>query len=163
MHSSFPNRWSFSYLKFTKYVTNIIAEPKYKYRQQEQVTVRNHNRVPPWNGQYKNTGGLKPVLRVPNLALSFCYMTGIMNNRNENVKPTVVRHWRIWQISRFHWTMVSGKNGYRIYSLNQVTFRWDTYEPYHDKTNKMACAPSEDSDQPGHPPSLISLRCALNG
>ena len=29
---------------FTKYVTNIIAEPKYKYGQQEQVTVRNHNR-----------------------------------------------------------------------------------------------------------------------
>ena len=26
--------------KFTKYVTNIIAEPKYKYGQQEQVTVR---------------------------------------------------------------------------------------------------------------------------
>ena len=24
-----------------------------------------------WNGQYKNTGWLKPVLRVPNLALSF--------------------------------------------------------------------------------------------
>ena len=23
----------------------------------------------------------------------------------------------------------------------------------------MACAPSEDSDQPGHPPSLISHRC----
>ena len=44
MNSSFPNRWSFSYLKCTKYVTNIIAEPKYKYRQQEQVTVRNHNR-----------------------------------------------------------------------------------------------------------------------
>ena len=44
MNSSFPNRWSFSYLKFTKYVTNIIAEPKYKYEQQEQVTVRNHNR-----------------------------------------------------------------------------------------------------------------------
>ena len=44
MNSSFPNRWSFSYLKFTKYVTNIIAEPKYKYGQQEQVTVRNHNK-----------------------------------------------------------------------------------------------------------------------
>ena len=25
-----------SYLKFTKYVTNIIDEPKYKHRQQEQ-------------------------------------------------------------------------------------------------------------------------------
>ena len=24
------------------------------------------------------------------------------------------------------------------------------HEPRHDKTNKMACAPSEDSDQPGH-------------
>ena len=53
--------------------------------------------------------------------------------------------------------MVSGKNEYGIYSLNQVTFRWDTYEPHRDKTNKMACAPSEDSDQPGHPPSLIRI------
>ena len=30
-------------------------------------------------------------------------------------------------------------------------------EPPHDKTNIMACAPSEVSDQPGHPPSLISV------
>ena len=30
-------------------------------------------------------------------------------------------------------------------------------EPPHDKTNKMACAPSVDSDQPGHPPSLIRV------
>ena len=30
-------------------------------------------------------------------------------------------------------------------------------EQPHDKTNKMACAPSEDSDQPGHPPSLIRV------
>ena len=30
-------------------------------------------------------------------------------------------------------------------------------EPPHDKTNKMACAPSEDSDQPGHSPSLIRV------
>ena len=27
----------------------------------------------------------------------------------------------------------------------------------HVKSNKMACAPSEDSDQPGHPPSLIRV------
>ena len=32
-----------------------------------------------------------------------------------------------------------------------------SYEPPHDKTNKVACAPSEYSDQPGHPPSLISV------
>ena len=31
------------------------------------------------------------------------------------------------------------------------------FEPWHDKTNKMAYAPSEDSDQPGHPPSLIRV------
>ena len=30
-------------------------------------------------------------------------------------------------------------------------------EPAHDKTYKMACAHSEDSDQPGHPPSLIRV------
>ena len=27
----------------------------------------------------------------------------------------------------------------------------------HDKTNKMACGPSKDSDQPGHSPSLIRV------
>ena len=47
MNRSFPNRWSFSYLKFTKYVPNIIAKPKYKYGQQEQVKERNHNRSTP--------------------------------------------------------------------------------------------------------------------
>ena len=58
MNSSFPNRWSFRYLKFTKYVTNIIAEPKYKYRQQEQVTVRNHNRSTALERSvYKHWGG----------------------------------------------------------------------------------------------------------
>ena len=30
-------------------------------------------------------------------------------------------------------------------------------EPPHHKTNKMACAPSEVLDQPGHPPSLIRV------
>ena len=29
------------------------------------------------------------------------------------------------------------------------------YESPRDKTNKLTCAPSKDSDQPGHPPSLI--------
>ena len=32
-----------------------------------------------------------------------------------------------------------------------------TFEPPNNKTNKMACAPSEDSDQPGYPPSLIRV------
>ena len=32
-------------------------------------------------------------------------------------------------------------------------------ELQHDKTNKMTCAPSEDSDRSEHLPSLICLRC----
>ena len=35
--------------------------------------------------------------------------------------------------------------------------RWAKNWTEHDKTNKMTCAPSEDSDQPGHPPSLIRV------
>ena len=31
-------------------------------------------------------GTVSIKIQAPNLALSFCYMTGIMNNRNENVK-----------------------------------------------------------------------------
>ena len=33
--------------------------------------------------------------------------------------------------------------------------RWN--KPHYDKTNKMTCTPSEDSDQPGHTPSLIRV------
>ena len=67
MNSSFPNRLSFNYLKFTKYVTNIIAEPKYKYGQQEQVTERNHNRSTALERSVKTYWGLKQVLRDPHL------------------------------------------------------------------------------------------------
>ena len=69
MNSSFPDRGSFSYLKFTKYVTNIIAEPKYKYAQQEQVTVRNHNRSTalerPVLKYWKGGGGLNRFYEIP--------------------------------------------------------------------------------------------------
>ena len=30
-------------------------------------------------------------------------------------------------------------------------------EPQREKNNKMTCAPNKDSDQPGHPPSLIRV------
>ena len=30
-------------------------------------------------------------------------------------------------------------------------------EPLHAKTNEMPCALSEDSEQPGHPPSMIRV------
>ena len=31
------------------------------------------------------------------------------------------------------------------------------FEPADDKTNEMACTSREDSDQPGHPPSLFRV------
>ena len=31
------------------------------------------------------------------------------------------------------------------------------FEPKHDKISKMICAPSEDSDQTGHPSSLTRV------
>ena len=31
------------------------------------------------------------------------------------------------------------------------------FEPQHDKNHQNGCAPSEDSDQPRHPPSLIRV------
>ena len=36
-------------------------------------------------------------------------------------------------------------------------------EPEHNKINKMTCAPSEDSHQPGHPPSLIRVFAGHTG
>ena len=66
-----------------------MDEPTDKYGQQEQVTVRNHNRSTALERsvlKYRVGEWLKPVLRDPNFALSFCYMTRIMNNRNGNEK-----------------------------------------------------------------------------
>ena len=56
--------------------------------------------------------------------------------------------------------LVSGRGIVQFKSEQTTTtplrsYLW--YEPPRDKTNKMACATSEDSDQPGHPPSLVRV------
>ena len=43
--------------------------------------------------------------------------------------------------------------------VDSVVLQLKSNEQPLDETNKMACVPSEGLDQPGHPPSLISLRC----
>ena len=43
-----------------------------------------------------------------------------------------------------------------MYLITSFKHFW-VYVPLHDKTNKMICAPSEDSDQPWHLPSLIRV------
>ena len=44
-----------------------------------------------------------------------------------------------------------------LVALRNTVHIWYIYEPQHDKTNKMSCASSKDSDQPGHQPSLIRV------
>ena len=39
-----------------------------------------------------------------------------------------------------------------IHPRSEANETKDKKEPRHDKTNKMACVPSKDSDQPGHRP-----------
>ena len=56
---------------------------------------------------------------------------------------TPILHLRLWLCPLLSWVI-----RFRIYNV---------FEPAHDKTYKIACAPSEDSDQPGHPPSLIRV------
>ena len=53
-----------------------------------------------------------------------------------------------------NWSQIP-KTGFLLMSL--------IYEPLHDKTNKMTCTPNKDSDQPGYPPSLISLAVRSKG
>ena len=45
----------------------------------------------------------------------------------------------------------------RLWTFAIVNNFTTIFKPLHDKTNKMTCAPSEDSDQPRHPPSLIRV------
>ena len=61
--------------------------------------------------------------------------------------------WRLFKSSTEQmqsWSELHGK-----WATRKSVFR--IYEPAHDKTYKMACVPSKDSDQPGHPPSLIRI------
>ena len=73
-----------------------------------------------------------------------------------------------WMTPGFHFMESSfelKKTRHSVVSVLDNDYRIKTrylYLPPHDKTNKMACAPSEDLDQPRHLPSLIRVGCALN-
>ena len=62
-------------------------------------------------------------------------------------------------IERHIWFLVMDNNSFDCMSLTYAhvlnfypDFKicWKTFQPPDDKTNRMACAPSEDSDEPGH-------------
>ena len=79
--------------------------------------------------------------------------------------PTGWLRMNVWRMSlqRTKSTIISwdGSNGVQTDSSDHVhQYLSNSYylEPPHDKTNKIACALSEDSDQLGHTPSLIGVR-----
>ena len=51
--------------------------------------------------------------------------------------------------------------GYSLESLHWGSYNYtnpqDIFEPEHEKTCPLTCAPNEDSDQPAHPHSLIRV------
>ena len=55
--------------------------------------------------------------------------------------------------SKTETSLLSKNSNFRYISYGYRT----TYEPQEDKTNKVACPPSEDSDQPVYLPSLIRV------
>ena len=52
---------------------------------------------------------------------------------------------------------VKKKNVMKYICAAYLDSRKKHFEPPHDKADKMAFVPSEDLDQPGHPPSLIRV------
>ena len=62
---------------------------------------------------------------------------------------------KIGRVDRYGWCSNPKRYGVLFYNVGMNTVM--TVEPPHDKTNKMTCVPSEDSDQPGQ--SDQSRRC----
>ena len=75
----------------------------------------------------------------------------------------VIKWWRrhdlvafCFEVFQCHYTLHTGSGWWWMNLENNTPIVKPSELPY-DKTNKVACAPSEDSDQPGHPPSLIRV------
>ena len=64
--------------------------------------------------------------------------------------------WLIPWSNRPWWLFINSKLSVDHWT-NVLIREQRTYEPRHDKTNNVSCAPSETSDQPGHPPNLIRV------
>ena len=88
-----------------------------KNKQQQGTTTE----APPWSSQYKNTGGLKPVLRVPNLALRLRVSSHVadFNTRNQILIAKLLKqgHWyrklrkTFSKFYRRHYDLVSKNTG----------------------------------------------------
>ena len=86
---------------------------------------------------------------------------GVVSEVTERLRRTV--HEKLTLPHAFEYlgkSEVSSPITFMLNSVDNIIVPYDSFKqvnefkPHRDKTNKMACAPSEDSDQPGHPPML---------
>ena len=82
-----------------------------------------------------------------------------------HMKGTFPKHFRLKTKKKTVWPHIrfqskSASRGQNKFKKSYLPIELE-YEPHRDKTNKMVCAPSEDSDQSGHPPSLIRVFAVL--
>ena len=56
-----------------------------------------------------------------------------------------------------NFVLVEKRMAENLLNVSRPLIKQKIIEPVHNKTSKMACAPSEDSDQSGHQPSLIRV------
>ena len=86
-------------------------------------------------------------------------LSRIMSKEEPCKNLRMTRKWYILQNVRNHIFSRQTLNRKLHYLTANILLGWSalSYEPPHDNANKVAYAPSEDSDQPGHPPSLIRV------
>ena len=90
-----------------------------------------------------------------------CIIKGVIRTKNKINSHFFRRVFHLYHIKHTVYKAICTLHCTRTIALINRILKKDILiiEPPHDKTNKMACAPSEDSDQPRHPPSLINLHC----
>ena len=90
------------------------------------------------------------------IQISFILWAFLRISPNIYVKSAdYVQNWRFYDVRFQNLTPM-----FTVTRKNIFWKKWSRCGKYmlpHDKTNKMACAPSEDWNQPGHPPSLIRV------
>ena len=81
--------------------------------------------------------------------------------QKEKAKHWEIQLWKCWSWSPWTWRLTGIETWCNlrlciqsewIEDLSDLTWQYSEIEPVYDKTNKMTFEPSEDSDQPGHPP-----------
>ena len=85
MSSYFPNRWPLSYLNLIKNMKTYIRRQQHKNFKHQDIKQKEPPQKyrPGTISKTKVTGGLKPILQDPNLALSFCSGSFIHRYKHE--------------------------------------------------------------------------------